>query len=268
MKKIIAIIIILLTLIFLYGHYIEINNLNVKEYIIHTDKVPATFKDLNIVQFSDLLYNSNYNPKMLDNLLQEINDAKADILIFSGDLFKSGEKYSEQDLNTLKEYLTKMEATQYKLAVIGDNDQKFIDTYKDILYESGFKLLDNANMLFFYKDNTPINIIGLTNLDNINDLLVTDTPYNYSLVITHEPDNITSLSKLNIDTVLSGHSLGGIINVPYYGGLIKKEGATNYINNYYKVNNTELFITNGLGYEKFNFRLLNTPSINVYKFAN
>ena len=74
------------------------------------------------------------------------------------------------------------------------------------------------------------------------------------------------MSFYEIDTVLSGHSLGGIIKIPFYGGLIKMDGAKKYINGYYKNNKTALFISNGLGYYKFNFRLFNTPSINVYSF--
>ena len=137
------------------------------------------------------------------------------------------------------------------------------------MYDSGFKLLDNESNLLFYKDITPIKIIGVTsNTADINKLLESDIEYSYSLVITHKPDNIELLSNYNINAVLAGHSLGGIINVPYYGGLIKMDGSNTYINNYYKVNNTDLYISNGLGYKLFEFRLFNTPSINVYRFDN
>jgi len=161
-----------------------------------------------------------------------------------------------------------MEASLYKYAVIGDNDNSKLDKYKDILYEANFNLLDNENMLFFYKDTTPINIIGLTNTDNFATLLEADVEYDYTLVITHKPDLILNLTSYDIDTIISGHSLGGIIEIPFYGGIIKKDGAKTYINDYYKLNNTEIFISNGLGYEDFNFRLFNTPSINVYRFNN
>ncbi len=266
MKKIIVIIILILTFLFLYGRYIEVNNFKIKEYEIAGNKIPESFKDLKIIHFSDILYEKNYKTENLKRLVKTINNEEPDIVIFSGDLFKKGNNYKEEDYNLLKDYFKQIDANLYKFAVIGDNDQNYLDKYKDVLYESNFILLDNENKLLFYKDNTPINIIGLTNLDNVNDLLNTELEYNYSLAIIHEPDNIEKLSSLNINTVLSGHSLGGIINIPYYGGVIPKKGAQTYINDYYKVNNTEIFISNGLGYEKFNFRLFNTPSINVYRW--
>lgn len=267
MKKVITIIILILFCLFLYGKYIEINNFKIKEYTIKNKSIPESFKELKIIHFSDILYKSKNENKIKD-VITKINEQKPDIVIFTGDLFNSNEKYSDNDYKILTEHLNNINATLFKFAVIGDNDEKFLDKYKDILYESNFTLLNNENKLIFYKDITPINIIGLTNLDNIANLLETDVSYNYSLVITHKPDYLDNLSQYNIDTILSGHSLGGIMNVPFYGGIITKNGAKTYINDYYKVSNTEIFISNGIGNEKYEFRLFNTPSINIYRFDN
>lgn len=266
MKKVLIFIFIFLVSVFLYGKCIEINNFKIREYSINNEKISSSFEELKIIHFSDLLYSSAYENK-LDDLAKNINELQADIIIFSGDLLKANEKYSNKDFKLLKSALKDMNASLYKYAVIGDNDKYYLEEYKDILYEADFKLLDNQNELLFYKDITPINIIGLTDISNINELLVTDVPYYYSIAIIHEPDNFDNLKNYNIDTIISGHSLGGLINVPYNGGLIKKNGANIYINDYYKSNNTEIFISNGLGYEKYNFRLFNTPSINVYRFS-
>jgi len=267
MKKILGSLIIILIAAFLYGKYVEVNNFQIKEYTIKNENIPNSFKDLKVVHFSDLLYEDTYQDK-LNDLVDKINKIEADIIIFSGDLFKAKAKYNIDDYEFLTKAFKKMNASLYKYAVIGDNDESNVGKYKDIMYEADFKLLDNENILLFYKDITPINIIGLTNLDNVNDLLVSETPYNYSIAIIHQPDNFEELSKLNINTILSGHSLGGIINIPYYGGLIKKDGAKTYISSYYKLNNSEIYISNGLGYEDINYRLFNTPSINVYRFSN
>ena len=249
MKKIIFSIILIILVLFLYGKFIEVNNFKINNYNIHSENIPDSFKDLKIVHFSDLLYESETSDKHLEDIV-------------------TNEEYTDDDYVKLKKFLNNMEASLYKYAVIGDNDNSKLDKYKDILYEANFNLLDNENMLFFYKDTTPINIIGLTNTDNFATLLETDVEYDYTLVITHKPDLILNLTSYDIDTIISGHSLGGIIEIPFYGGIIKKDGAKTYINDYYKLNNTEIFISNGLGYEDFNFRLFNTPSINVYRFNN
>jgi len=267
MKKIIFIIILLVFSLFLYGKYIEVNDFKINEYTINTKDIPETFKELKIVHFSDILYKNN-NKEKIKEITEKINQQDPDIIIFTGDLFYKDKKYNEKDIGYLKEILKKMDANLFKFAVIGDNDKKYLDEYKDILYESNFALLDNENKLVFYKDNTPINVIGLTDLDNIETLVKPEIETNYNLVITHKPDVTKELTNYDIDTIISGHSLGGLINIPFYGGLIKKEGAKTYVDNYYVINNTELFISNGIGNEKFEYRLFNTPSINIYRFDN
>ncbi len=69
----------------------------------------------------------------------------------------------------------------------------------------------------------------------------------------------------NINLVLAGHSHNGQINIPYIKKLFLPEGSKKYYNNYYKVNNTNLYISSGLGESKINFRLFNKPSINFYR---
>ena len=264
MRKFLIIIILCLVSLFLYGKYIEVNQLKVN-YLEIKGNVPDSFKDLKIVHFSDILYAKD--TKKLDNLVTKINKEKADIIIFSGDLFKKGIKYTEEDYNNLRNAFKSLKASLYKIAIYGDNDYDEEKKYQDLLFDANFKLLDDSNMLLFYKDNTPINIIGLNDVTKIDELLNTEIPVNYNLVITHKPDNFINLENKSINTVLSGHSLGGIINIPYVGGIIKTEGAKTYLNAYYNINDKELFITNGIGFNKIDFRLFNSPSFNVYHFS-
>ena len=266
MRKFVFTIIIFLVLIFLYGKYIESDKIKIHEYVISNDLISEHYKELKFVHISDILYNGNQ--KRLDKILSMINSLKPDVLFFTGDLFNKNYSYKDEDYENIKSFLNNIDVELYKYAVVGDNDINYFDKYNDLLYESDFILLNNEKFLLFYKDNTPVNIIGLNTLDdyNIEDLLEQEIDYNYSIVLVHKPDEIINLDNDRINLVLAGHSLGGIINIPYNGGLIKKDGAKTYVNNYYKVNNTFLYVSNGLGYEKFEFRLNNTPSINVYRF--
>lgn len=265
MRKLISSLILVLIGIFLYGRYIEPSNIIVKEYSIEKDTIPESFKDLKILHFSDLLYDTNSSK--LDKLKKIINNENADIIIFTGDLFNSDNTYNDDDYTNLENFLKDINASFYKYAISGENDEKYLDKYKELLSSSNFMLLDNASTLFFYKDITPIKIIGYKdNNADINSLLESDVEYNYTLALTHKPDNIDYLKEYNIDSVFAGHSLGGVANIPYYGSLIKLDGSKTYIDDYYKVDNIDLFINNGIGYKKFEFRIFNTPRINVYRF--
>ena len=88
-----------------------------------------------------------------------------------------------------------------KFAVIGDYDQKYINIYKNIMEESEFTLLDNTNKLIYYKSIEPINIIGLTNTENINELYTNST---YNITLIHKPDLIKNINNTNL--AFAGHS--------------------------------------------------------------
>ena len=50
--------------------------------------------------------------------------------------------------------------------------------------------------------------------------------------------------------------------------LLTPKGAKKYYRPYYKVNNTDIYISNGIGLNNLNFRLFNHPSINFYRINN
>ena len=72
-----------------------------------------------------------------------------------------------------------------------------------------------------------------------------------------------SVNPFNL--ILAGHSHAGQVRLPFIGALILPEGAQKYYDSHYKLDNSDLYISNGLGVSNFNFRLFNTPSYNVYR---
>lgn len=255
MKKFIVLFFLIIILIFLYGKFIEPNNLAVHEYSIHDNKIPENIKDLKVIQFSDLYYNGENN-KQLEKVVKEINHNQATIVIFTGDLLKNN--LSDEKKTYLIQKLKEIEASHMKLAILGDHDD---DNIQEILNKSGFMLLDKDPQYYFNNDITPIQFInGLAyepKEDHIQDA--------YTIALIHEPDNFDSLeNKYNL--VLAGHSLGGYVNMPFYGSLIQKKGAKKYNSAYHLNNDSKLYISNGIGTEKVSFRLFNTPSINIFRF--
>ena len=156
-----------------------------------------------------------------------------------------------------------MEARLFKFAIIGDYDKRYLEAYQTILNDSHFLLLDNTSKLVYDNSAVPINFVGLTNTKDIDTLY--ENNY-FTITLVHEPDSIHNIQSSNI--VLAGHSLGGQIKIPFIGGIIKKDGASTYINDYYEVNQMKLYISNGIGTQDFSFRLFNKPSITLYRLYN
>lgn len=268
MKKVIIVIVVILLSLFLYSRFINTNGFKIVENTISITNIPDAFQDFKIVQFSDLLINSTKNVNDLENIVNQINEMKPDIIVFTGDLIYRDYNISEEEIENIKVNLKKLDCTLYKYAIIGDNDAESVDLYKEIINDSGFILLDNQSSYIFYKDVTPIKITGITDINNVdNALYIADELETfYNIALTHEPDNIDILANKDIDLVLAGHSLLGQIRVPFWGGILKKEGANKYLDDNYTTNNTQLFVSGGLGTDNnIPFRLFNKPQINLYR---
>lgn len=260
--KILLFFILFLVLFFLYARYINTNGLIVQEIGVIDETLDSAYNGFKIVHFSDLHYGRTTLENDLSKVVEEINLLKPDVIVFTGDLFDY-DSISEKEISLITKYFKQLEARLFKFAVIGDYDQKYLDVYQTILNDSNFILLDNTSKLVYDNSNIPINFVGLTNTQEINSLY--DTNY-FTITFVHKPDSISDIQGSNL--VLAGHSLGGQIKIPFVGGIIKKDGASTYINDYYEVNQMKLYISNGIGTQDFSFRLFNKPSITLYRLYN
>lgn len=268
MKKFLLVLIILIVSIFIYSRFINTSGFKVVEDAISIANLPDSFEDFKIVQFSDVLLGSTKSVEDLESIVNRINELNPDIIVFTGDLIAKDYDISEDEILQVKNLLSSLECTLYKYAVIGDSDNNNLDLYKEIINDSDFLLLDDASTYIFYQDVTPIKLTGLTNPQNLEQALyITDELETvYNIVLTHNPDNIETIANSDVDLVLAGHSLLGQIRIPFFGGVIKKEGAQKYLDHKYQVNNTSLYVSAGLGTDNnINFRLFNKPSINLYR---
>lgn len=267
MKRIICVIILFIFLLAIYGLYFNTKGFKIYEYYIESPKIKESFQELKLLHFSDILYKSTTTKDDVEKIVTGINEENADIVFFTGGLFSKEHKPSTNDIDYLKNELNKITVSQYKFAIIGNDDRKYLNEYKEIMTESGFILLDNSNFLLFYKDILPINVIGINDLNYIDEL-TNEENVAYTIVLTHEPDNFTTLSTKNIDLVLAGHSLNGQIRLPFYGGLLRRNGSKDYIDSHYITDNKELYVSNGFGTIKYKLRLFNKPSFNIYRLKN
>lgn len=271
LKKIILILIIFLILIFSYSCLLEPSLIKVKEYKVDSTIIPDSFHGLKIIHFSDLHYGTTINKKELEKIIKNINELKPDLIFFTGDLIDKNITTTSEIEEELKNSLAKLECSLYKYAIYGNEDYNN-DKYKEIMEYANFTLLDNESKLLFYKENTPIQITGFNSIEtNPNYTLLsnmvdnTDTTNYYKIVLTHEPDSIDNFTLYKPNLVLSGHSLGGLIKIPFLKPLFLQDNSKNYYEDYYNINETKLFVSSGLGTSGINARFNNFPSFNLYR---
>lgn len=271
--SIIFFIILLISLLFLYAKYIGIKGLIVKEYRVESNILTSNFSGIKIVHFSDLIYNSTVDKNDVKELVLRINELKPDIVVFTGDLVNKNKKYKNEDIEFLEEQLLNIEATIGKYAVYGDADYSFED-YKTIMEKAKFNILNNSYDEIFYKNNDSMFIVGLPSsskeevkFEEAFSFYKEDEKRKYIIVLAHDGKTIKLLddTTYEVDLVLGGHSLNGSVVVPYYGGVLLDDLADKYYQEHYSKGITNIYISSGIGTNKYPYRIFNKPSFNLYR---
>ena len=271
MKKILKIFItmlILIILLLLYSRFIGTIGLNTKEYTIEDNNISNDFDGIKIVHFSDMHYKRIITKDRIDKIINEINLINPDIVIFTGDLIDQDSDITEEDISYLKETLSKINAKYGKYSVIGNHDYSIdIEILRSIYKESNFNLLENSYDIIYGKDNNKLYIGGIST-GAFSDIVLNKMKYDeesYKIIILHEPDYTDEIISLNPNLILGGHSHNGQVNIPYLKKYFVPTGSKKYYDEHYLVNNTNLYISSGIGVSRYNFRLFNHPSINFYR---
>ena len=250
----------------LYSRYIGSMGLVTREYTIYED-IEKEFDGIKIVHFGDIHYNRAISEKKINKLIKEINIINTDIVIFTGDLIDEETNLDNTKYEYLINVLNKINAKYGKYSVMGDNDYKEKEKIKNIYKDSDFIYLEN-NSDIITKKNSKIQIIGIGNVTH-NDAQIKDIKLEkdaYKIIITHEPDISLELENtLKPNIILAGHSNNGQIKLPFIGPVIRPVNAKKYNDEYYEINKTKLYITGGIGFNDFNYRLFNHPSLNFYR---
>ncbi len=272
--KIFIIVFIILLISLFYADYSS-KNIIVKEKRIRNEKIPTSMNGIKIIAFSDLDYGSTIFNNEVKKLVKIINKRKPDIVIFTGNLINKNYKIKTKEQEELIKELQQINTTMGKYAITGKNDK---DNFNTIMNQSSFTILNNEYDLIYNSDNNPILIVGLSSL--LKEKRDIDKAYSYFNEETHnsniytisimsETDDLDSiLSKYHSDLVLGGNSLNGEMRLPLIGGIIKEDGSKKYIDEYYKLNDTEIYISSGIASPNTGFRLFNRPSVNLFRITN
>ena len=184
---------------------------------------------------------------------------------------------NEKEESELIELLSSINSKYGKYAISGNHDYiKDIDKLKNIYISSNFIFMQNSYDIIYGNNNDKLFIGGVdtysydkADIDKTMEYFNNNDDINYKIILVHEPDYISEiLNKYNVNLVLSGHSHNGQINIPYIKKLFLPYGSRKYYGNYYKVDNTDLYISSGIGESRINFRLFNRPSINFYRITD
>lgn len=248
---------------FSYMRFIEPNLL-----ITNNTEIENSGANLKVAVFSDTHFGRMYKDKNITKIVNKINKEKPDIVIFTGDFF---DKYYVDkdvlDLELLYKELTRIN-TKHKFAVNGNHDLGGGATtaYKNVFTESGFTLLDNEDV-FIEEHN--VSIVGFSDMifGELDPNIKNISNDNYTIILSHEPDVVDTVFAKNNALMLSGHTHGGQITVPFLTKYILPYGGEKYLKGLFNglgvSENISLFVTKGIGTTMFPLRFLNIPEVAI-----
>lgn len=254
--------------------YLDNKSLNVSKYEIKSNKLPVEFNKFKIVHLSD--FHSYDFGKSNVKVIEKINDENPDIIVMTGDMVNKYDKKFDRFLR-LSEDLSKNYEIYY---IVGNHEKRLRNYHLNFIMEKlrqfNIKIL-NDKKIIINKKNAFINIYGVdiplpfykirnkpTNIkETVDSVLKNCDQKEYNILLAHNPLYFDTYSKYNVDLTLSGHVHGGMIRLPFVGGVLSPERKLfpKYSSGVYKVNNKELVVSRGLGHSKPGMRLFNVPEI-------
>ena len=247
-KKPFGFLIILLIVLSLFLFYYWQNySLQTMRYVLEYENFPSSFDGFKIVQISDM-HGMEFG---LNNrtLVKFITDMNPDIIILSGDMISSNAQDGQACLN----FLTGIGDHFPIYMCLGNHEQiaRWYEESSDVAYgydafikqvqQSGVHILDNEEVAFERNGET-ISIFGLTpelyhysrrDIEYADDSLLLQKEYiegvlgnsskGFNLLLAHNPSYFKEYTAWGADLILSGHMHGGIIQVPFKGGLLSPE---------------------------------------------
>lgn len=256
-----------------YSHFIEPDLLVTKTFVIETQK---PIEPCTMVYFTDTHFGNHYDVNHAGRIVEKINEAKPDIVVFGGDLLDNYARDRDRmDLQYLKEELQKIEAKTGKYAVWGNHDYGggAVRIYEDFITSCGFELLDNESVEL---KNYGIKLIGY------DDYLMGWTDPSlykiesdlFNVIVAHEPVVSQFIESRSENFLLSGHTHGGQISIPFITGKFLPEGSGQFRKGFYneKEINTaislKMYTSSGIGMTRYPFRFLNIPEIIQINFQH
>ena len=260
-----------------------------KKYQIYSPKLPVSFDGFKFIFISDL--HGKIYGKENTTLIQLINKANPDCILIGGDMMVGGEnpKYefgyspiSAKSVDISIDLISKLSKKYTIIHALGNHEEKLHSElwrkYTEALKEFNVKLIDNDVYRFINDDEEQIDIYGLSlgrefypkfkrkelDVRNITDKIGTKGE-NYSILMAHSPVYFSAYSKWGADLTLSGHLHGGIMRLPFVGGVIGPDFFIfpKYSGGLYKENNRNMIVSCGVGMHTVNLRIFNPPELTL-----
>ncbi len=244
---------------------------------ISTDKLNEN--GLKILHLSDI--HSTRENKLHYDFWRQLAaaDVDFDLVAITGDFVQD---YAAQAIPHLP-YIKALASRAPVYYVPGNHDRNHNEELLlcKMLTDAGVTVLRNARAVAQINQNT-IEIIGTKDYEQLEKEKMhglhglfhgtggKKNKPDFTLVLSHQPQIIRHISKYKPDLVLCGHTHGGQVRFPFLPALYAPGQGLfpKYDHGLYKVDESVLYISKGIGATHFHIRFFNRPEITLLKLQS
>lgn len=226
-------------------------------------------ENITIVQLTDL-HGADFGLNNM-SIVRKVEKAEPDLVVVTGDMYTTGDDFSR---STALKLMKKLAENYTVLFVNGEHDNE--ESFFEDLRANGIDVLDYKFKDFNIKGND-IRIYGITNVyfsptfDLTNEFTLDSSKYN--ILLSHIC-NEEAFARLGLDLCICGDTHGGQVRLPFIGGLYGTTGwlpelrnENEFIKGKYRWDNTDFFISSGLGNYPLPLRFMNRPEVAVIEIT-
>lgn len=276
-----AVLCMIFAILVIFGIWVILYDTHHFVTVRHTFSSEKIKKPLRLVMLSDL-HNYQYGRENA-LLLSAIEKEKPDAVVIAGDMItaKKKEKFDRTII-----FLKKLKEKYPVYYAYGNHEQKislYPGRYGDMgerfegeLSKIGIKPLKNAHCLLSEHNVTIYGLeIGHAYFQRfstkpmpekyLEEQLGRADKGTYSVLLAHNPEYFPEYAEWGANLVLSGHIHGGIVRVPFLGGLISPaiRFFPKYDGGLFREENTDMVLGRGIGTHSPNVRMFNPAELLV-----
>ena len=255
-----------------YGTMVEPFRLELTHLTVETDRLAVDDKPIRILHISDL--HVERLTRREEKLLATLKDARADIILITGDYLNLSYVRDSQAQAEVSYLLAQMSAPYGVYAILGSPPVDERDVIRPLFDDLPVQLLVNESLVVELDGGRRLALLGLDCSHHLAtdamalDRVVSTSPNGMpNVLLYHAPDLMPQAAGHSIDLYLCGHTHGGQVRLPVIGAILTSSqlGKT-YEMGLYREGSTHMYVSRGVGLEGLSaprVRFLAPPEITL-----
>lgn len=270
-RRIVTAVVLLLVICAVGAIFMRNAPLELTEYTVTSRRLPASFDGFRIAQISDL-HNTQFGENN-EQLLAMLQAAKPDMIAITGDMI-DGRRTDVQAALQFAQEAVKIAPCYY----VNGNHEQSTRAYFDLkngLEALGVEVLED-DWTQIVRDGQRLRIVGvmdpsypsaLFDGDDAQVMLIKlemlKSAEDYTVLLCHRPEMFEVYSRCGIDLALTGHAHGGLLRLPFVGGVFAPDQGffPKYDGGLFADGDTQMIVSRGLGNSLVPIRINNPPEV-------